>query len=49
MMISCILCCCIKFLINVTCAYVGFEKYDLCVYLKLENGFRNDTLEYTKI
>ena len=44
MIISCILCCCIKFFINVTFVYVGFEKYNLCVYLEFENGFDNDTL-----
>ena len=44
MMIYCILHCYIKFLINVTFAYVGFKKYDLCVYLKFRNDFGNDTL-----
>ena len=40
---------CIKFFINITFAYVKFEKYDLCVYLKFENDFGNDTLGYTEI
>ena len=34
MKISYILSTCIKFLINVTIAYVGFKKYDFYVYLK---------------
>ena len=49
MIISCILCCCIKFLINITFAYVRFEKCDLCVYVEFKNDFRNDTLGFTKI
>ena len=43
-MISCILYCYIKFLINVKFVYVGFEKCDLCIYLEFVNDFKNDML-----
>ena len=40
--------CCIKFLINITFSYVGFEKCDFCVKLEFGNGLGNDTLGNAK-
>ena len=48
MMIYCILRYCIKFSINITFAYVGFKKYNFCVYLEFENGLGNDMLGNAK-